>query len=60
MTALKEKKPVADELAPITDAEITLKHRVWMNGQIQKALDHKRSGRATHKTLEETRRKFGF
>lgn len=60
MTMLKEKKPVADYLAPVTDAEISPAHRIWMNDQIRKALDHKRCGKATYKTLEETRRKFGF
>jgi hypothetical protein len=60
MTELKEKKTVADYLAPVADAEISPAHRAWMNSQIQKALDHKRSGKATYKTLEETRRKFGF
>ena len=57
---LKEKKPIADYLTPIADAEISPAHRAWMNDQIQQALDHKRSGAATYKTLEETRRKFGF
>ena len=60
MAILKEKTPSADDLAPVADTEISPAHRAWMNGQIQKALDHKRSGKATYKTLEETRRKFGF
>ena len=59
MTTLKEKIH-ADDVAPIADLEITPAHRAWMNSQIQTALDHKRSGKATYKTLEETRRKFGF
>lgn len=58
MPVLKEKAP--DHLAPVPDAEISPEHRDWMNVQIQQALDHKRGGKATYKTLEETRRKFGF
>lgn len=60
MTELKEKFSPADSLAPVADAEITAEHRAWMNSQIEQALDHKRSGKATYKTLDETRRKFGF
>jgi len=59
MTELKE-KPTADVLAPIADAEVTAAHRAWMNSQIEQALERKRSGKATYKTLEETRRTFGF
>lgn len=59
MTMLKEKID-ADDLAPVADSEITQAHRAWMNGQIQQALDHKRSGKSTYKTLDEIRRKFGF
>ncbi len=54
MTTLKEKKLVSDYLATAPDAEIDAAHRAWMNRQIQKALDRKRSGNATYKTLEET------
>lgn len=60
MTMLKEKKPEADYLTPVADAEISPAHRAWMNDRIQQALDHKRSGKAIYKTLEEIRRKFGF
>jgi hypothetical protein len=60
MTELKEKSSPADPLASVADAEITAEHRAWMNSQIERALDHKRSGKATYKTLDETRRKFGF
>lgn len=60
MTELKEKSSSADTLAPIADADVTAEHRAWMNGQIEQALDRKRSGQATYKTLDETRRKFGF
>jgi len=31
-----------------------------MNSQIEQALDRRRSGKATYKTLEETQRGFGF
>jgi hypothetical protein len=61
MAELKEKlAETTSSLAPVDDAEITPAHRAWMNDQIQQALDHKRSGKATYKTLEETRRTFGF
>lgn len=60
MTTLKEKNQSADYLEPVADADIAPAHRSWLNDQIQKALNHKRSGKATYKTLEETRRKFGF
>jgi hypothetical protein len=60
MTELKEKFSPADDLAPVADAEVSAEHRAWMNSQIEQALDRKRSGKATYKTLEETRRKFGF
>lgn len=60
MPTLKEKAPDTGYLAPVADAEITPAHRAWMNEQIKRALDHKNSGEATYKTLEETRRKFGF
>jgi hypothetical protein len=61
MAELKE-KPAAPTLAlaPIADDEITPGHRAWMNSQIEQALDHKRSGKATYKSLEEVRTKFGF
>lgn len=42
------------------DSEITPAHRAWMNDQIEQALDRKRTGKATYKTLEEIRTKFGF
>jgi hypothetical protein len=60
MAILKEHAPAADDLTPVADAEIAPAHRAWMNTQIEQALDHKRSGKATYKTLDETRRKFGF
>lgn len=60
MPTLKEKAPDTGYLAPVADAEITPAHRAWMNEQIKQALDRKNSGEATYKTLEETRRKFGF
>jgi hypothetical protein len=60
MADLKEKPAPTDALTPVPDAEVTVEHRAWMNQQIEKALEHKRSGKATYKTLEETRRKFGF
>ena len=60
MTASNDDNPASDYLPPVVDTEVSTPHRLWMNGQIEKALDHKRSGKATYKTLEETRRKFGF
>ncbi len=57
---LKDEGLATDNLAPVADADITPSHRAWMNEQIEQALDHKRSGKATYKTLDETRRKFGF
>ena len=49
--------PVADADA---EATATATHRAWMNSQIEQALEHQRSGKATFKTLEETRRQFGL
>jgi len=60
MIRLKQETVDPDNLAPVADADIGVAHRVWMNDQIQQALDHKRSGQATYKTLEDVRRKFGF
>ncbi len=60
MAELKEKPAATDALTPVPDADVTATHRAWMNSQIEQALEHKRSGNATYKTLEETRRKFGF
>jgi hypothetical protein len=60
MNAIKEKSAENDALAPVADQDIAPAHRAWMNSQIEQALDHKRSGKATYKTLEETRRTFGF
>jgi len=59
MTEPKDRS-TAEALAPIADADVTVAHRDWMNGQIEQALEHKRSGKATYRTLEETRRTFGF
>ncbi len=61
MVELKDKLAApTDPLAPIADSEITPAHREWMNGQIEQALEHKRTGKGTYKTLEEIRTKFGF
>jgi hypothetical protein len=60
MNTPKDQDSMADNLVPIADAEITPSHRASMNEQIAQALDHKRRGRATYKTLDETRRKFGL
>jgi len=56
MSNLKEKV----DLEPVLDGDITPEHRAWMNAQVQSALDYKRSGKATYKTLDEVRLKFGF
>ena len=58
MTMLRDEAPATDNLVSISDADITPSHRAWMNEQIEQALDHKRSGKATYNTLDETRRKF--
>lgn len=55
MTDLKATAGAQD---PVADATAT--HRAWMNSQIEQALEHQRSGKATFKTLEETRRQFGL
>lgn len=60
MADIKERPAASDAATPVADNDITPAHRAWMNGQIEQALEHKRSGKATYKTLEETRRKFGF
>lgn len=54
MTDLKATAGAQD---PVADAEATATatHRAW----IEQALEHQRSGKATFKTLEETRRQFG-
>ncbi len=59
MTDLKATAGAQD---PVADAEgtATATHRAWMNSQIEQALEHQRSGKATFKTLEETRRQFGL
>jgi hypothetical protein len=60
MSDLKVKLAHVDDLAPVPDEDVTPEHRQWMNDQIEQALERKRTGRASFKTLEETRRKFGF
>jgi len=60
MTELKERPATIDALTPVPDEEVTAAHHAWMNSQIEQALEHRRSGKATYKTLEEARRKFGF
>lgn len=60
MTMLKDEAPATNNLAPVADADITPSHRAWMNAQIEKALGYKWSGKASYKTLDQTRRKFGF
>jgi hypothetical protein len=50
-----------DQLLSSGDGQpITPEHRAWMNEQIQNALDHKRSGKATYSSLDDVRRKFGM
>jgi hypothetical protein len=60
MPKLKAKPDAIDSLVPVGDEEIAPAHRVWMNEQIEKAMEQKRRGTATYKSLEEIRRKFGF
>ena len=59
MTDLQKKPAHSDALAPVPDEDVTPEHRAWMNDQIEQALELKLSGKATYKTTEETRRKFG-
>lgn len=60
MAEIKERPAVIDASTPVVDVDIAPAHRAWMDDQIEQALEHKRSGRATYKSLEDTRRKFGF
>jgi hypothetical protein len=60
MTDTLENTKLDQSLLPIADKDITPQHRTWMNAEIKKALDHKQSGQATYKTLNEIRQKFGF
>ncbi len=46
--------------APQHEDGVTPEHRAWMNEQIERALQHKRSGKATYKSLDEVRQKFGL
>lgn len=56
----KQESHAANEPPSVADAEITPAHRNWMNTQIENALDLKRGGDVTYKSLDEMRRKFGL
>ena len=55
-----DKKTLDQMLAPGDDKPVTPEHRAWMNEQIEKALERKRSGKATFKSLDDVRRKYGL
>jgi hypothetical protein len=58
MAVVDEKN--ANLLEPVRDEDITPEHRAWMNARIRDALDRKKSGQATFKSLADVRRDFGF
>jgi hypothetical protein len=58
MAAVDEKTKTL--LEPVRDEDITPEHRAWMNAQIRDALDRKKSGQATFKSLADVRREFEF